>query len=54
MKILKTVQKYYSYQSQGHCFAPAFDELAEATKLKWIEDFKEYLKQTDDSKSPQK
>ena len=38
----KTVQEYYSYQSQCNCFAPDFNYLIESVKQKWIKDFNEY------------
>ena len=43
MKKFKTVREYYLYMSQGNCFAPSFEDLAESSKQKWTKDFKESL-----------
>ena len=42
MKEINTVEEYYSYESQGHCFAPSFNELNRECKQYWEDRFIEY------------
>ena len=39
---LNSVERYYSYMSQGNCFAPKFSELRADAQKYWIDKFNAY------------
>lgn len=41
---LNTVERYYSFMSQGNSFAPKFKDLREDVQAKWTAEFNEYTK----------
>ena len=42
---LNTIERYYSYMSQGNSFAPEFRNLTLEVKRKWIEEFNNAMKE---------
>ena len=46
---LNTVERYYSYMSQGNSFAPEFRNLTLETKQKWIEEFNTAMNEVKDA-----